>query len=301
MKQVRRLKLEEVKVLAEEGIELNAAEYQRQVEEREAQRKQEKEERLAREAMLTLEAMEREEQEAAEAAAKAADSPVKAAQTPFAEELSSQMPMDSSMKKQEHLWRNNSPNFLAEKSFNAAVAVLEPHCAVCSLFCSYMKCWSSQHRTTTHKLPHRGGWNQWVHVICAIGVAEARFVNAIDREPVDVSAKCVFCHTTNPSLNRGACIQCTHDNCATSFHVTCAQIAGVVMKPADWPYVVSVTCHKHKKGIQKGPELGLKVIGRNSDGWYYHCTIIGLATQTFYEVNFEEGSYSDNVHPENIV
>lgn len=28
----------------------------------------------------------------------------------------------------------------------------------------------------------------WVHVICAIAVAEARFVNAIDREPVDVSA-----------------------------------------------------------------------------------------------------------------
>lgn len=75
MKQVRRLKLEEVKVLAEEGIELNAAEYQRQVEEREAQRRQEREERLAREAMMTLEAMEREEQEAAEAAAKAAETP----------------------------------------------------------------------------------------------------------------------------------------------------------------------------------------------------------------------------------
>ena len=29
---------------------------------------------------------------------------------------------------------------------------------------------------------------RWVHVICAIAVAEARFVNAIDREPVDVSA-----------------------------------------------------------------------------------------------------------------
>lgn len=72
MKLFRRLKLEEVKVLAEEGIELNAAEYQRQVEEREAQRRQEREDRLAREAMMTLEAMEREEQEAAEAAAKAA-------------------------------------------------------------------------------------------------------------------------------------------------------------------------------------------------------------------------------------
>lgn len=62
-------------MLAEEGIELNAAEYQRQVEEREAQRRQEREERLAREAMMTLEAMEREEQEAAEAAAKAAETP----------------------------------------------------------------------------------------------------------------------------------------------------------------------------------------------------------------------------------
>lgn len=29
---------------------------------------------------------------------------------------------------------------------------------------------------------------RWVHVICAIAVAEARFVNAIEREPVDVSA-----------------------------------------------------------------------------------------------------------------
>lgn len=75
MKQFRRLKLEEVKVLAEEGIELNAAEYQRQVEEREAQRRQEREDRLAREAMMTLEAMEREEQKAAEAAAKAAGTP----------------------------------------------------------------------------------------------------------------------------------------------------------------------------------------------------------------------------------
>lgn len=73
MKQVRRLKLEEVKVLAQEGIELNAAEYQRQVEEREAQRRQEREERLAREAMMTLQAMEQEEQKAAEAAAQTAE------------------------------------------------------------------------------------------------------------------------------------------------------------------------------------------------------------------------------------
>lgn len=41
------------------------------------------------------------------------------------------------MKQQEHLWQNQSPNFLAEKAFNAAVAALEPHCAICSLFHPY--------------------------------------------------------------------------------------------------------------------------------------------------------------------
>lgn len=58
------------------------------------------------------------------------------------------------------------------------------------------------------------------------------------------------------------------------------------------------------KKAPKGPEsmtLGQKVIGRNRDGWYYHCTIIGVATQTFYEVNFDDGSYCDNLHPENIL
>lgn len=52
-------------------------------------------------------------------------------------EPSSLTQLDSDMKKQEHLWQNHSPNFLSEKAFNAAVAALQPHCAVCSLFCPY--------------------------------------------------------------------------------------------------------------------------------------------------------------------
>ncbi|KAK0132482.1 Lysine-specific demethylase 4B [Merluccius polli] len=326
-------------------------------------------------------------------------------------QLSPSMPLEGEMKKDEHLWQNRSPNFLAEKAFNAAVANLEPYCAVCSLFCPYTKptqelflsgpavprqgchtqplvpemCFSSG-AANTEPVPSnshigddgtslllrcsscclqvhascygvkpdmvQGPWtcsrcaadawavecclcnlrggalkrtvdNRWVHVICAIAVAEARFINAIEREPVDVSAvpdtrkslKCVYCHSRSIKQNAGACIQCSHDNCSTSFHVTCAHIAGVVMKPADWPYLVSVTCHKHAaisplekasgtvtifKG-PKGPAVGQRVIGRSSDGWYYHCTVIGLATQTYYEVNFDDGSYCDNLYPENIV
>uniref|UniRef100_A0A7N8WRD8 Lysine-specific demethylase 4B n=1 Tax=Mastacembelus armatus TaxID=205130 RepID=A0A7N8WRD8_9TELE len=317
-------------------------------------------------------------------------------------DLSSPMPLDNDMKKQEHLWQTQSPNFLAEKAFNAAVAELQPHCAICSLFCPYTKPHKegSVANDTPRKSPPRHGsrtrplvpemcfsvgagnteppptnyhigedgtslllccsachmqvhascygvkpdsvgesWicsrcaaragtecclcnlrggalktttdNRWVHVICGIAVAEARFVNPIEREPVDVTAvpetrknlKCVFCHGKIAHQNRGACIQCSYENCATSFHVTCAQIAGVIMTPADWPYVVSVTCHKHKRTVTSAQSmnLGQRVIGRNADGWYYHCTIIGVALQTFYEVNFDDGSYCDNLHPENIL
>lgn len=72
VKQFRRLKLEEVKILAEEGIKLDMSEYLRKVEEREEERRKQKDERMAREALLTLEALEREEQEQAEAALRGA-------------------------------------------------------------------------------------------------------------------------------------------------------------------------------------------------------------------------------------
>uniref|UniRef100_A0AAR2LWD9 Lysine-specific demethylase 4B n=1 Tax=Pygocentrus nattereri TaxID=42514 RepID=A0AAR2LWD9_PYGNA len=325
------------------------------------------------------------------------------------EELYSGLPVgdgvEQEAKKPEEglLWQNRSPNFLAEKQFNAAMATIEPHCAVCMLFCPYSQvltrephkepptgtvslcgtrtrplvpemCFSAG-AENTEPLPSSArigedgtsillactscnlqvhascygvkpdtkqeGWmcsrctavawtaacclcnlrggalkmttdDRWVHVICAIAVAEARFVNAVEREPVDVMAipdtrkslKCIYCHKTTKQIC-GACIQCSYENCSTSFHVTCAHLGGVVMKPADWPYVVSVTCHKHSgHAFVVGPRdlsLGQEAIGRNSDGWFYRCTIIGVASQTFYEVNFDDGSYCDNIYPENIL
>ncbi|XP_016379307.1 lysine-specific demethylase 4B isoform X4 [Sinocyclocheilus rhinocerous] len=499
MKQFRRLKLEEVKVLVEDGVELDMSEYLRKVEEREQQRRQQRDERMAREALLTLEALEREEQEQAEAALReeagedgktdSQDPPPenreeekkkkkkkkkpkhpdelsfqqvfehfassdiesngatpglqpspftklkkkvevkKSRRHPFSkppmrsphsivkqeassdEEMYSGLPVGGGVqpeaKKSEEsaLWQNRLPNFLAEKQFNAAMATIEPHCAVCTLFCPYTQpvkdpfhlsdtsgllsrvgcrtrplvpemCFSAG-AENTEPLPsnsHIGddgtsvllscgscglqvhascygvnpdtkqeGWmcsrctaaewtaacclcslrggalkkttdDRWVHVICAVAVAEARFVNAVEREPVDVTAvpdtrkslKCVYCHKTTKQIF-GACIQCSLDNCSTSFHVTCALLAGVVMKPADWPYVVSITCHKHKQTTQKVKNssrelsLGQEVIGRSSNGWFYRCTITGIGTQNYYEVNFDDGSYCDNVFPENLL
>ena len=43
------------------------------------------------------------------------------------------------------------------------------------------------------------------------------------------------------------------------------------------------------------------MITKNRNGLYYRCKVIGVTTQTFYEVNFDDGSYIDNIYPENIV
>lgn len=154
--------------------------------------------------------------------------------------------------------------------------------------------------------------HRWIHVICAIAVPEVRFLNVIERNPVDVSAipeqrwklKCVYCRKRMRKVS-GACIQCSYEHCSTSFHVTCAHAAGVLMEPDDWPYVVSITCLKHRAGGAGGQllrvvSLGQVVITKNRNGLYYRCRVIGTTAQTFYEVNFDDGSYSDNLYPESI-
>ncbi|NXV84219.1 KDM4B demethylase, partial [Atlantisia rogersi] len=155
--------------------------------------------------------------------------------------------------------------------------------------------------------------SRWIHIICAIAVPEAHFLNVIERHPVDISAipeqrwklKCVYCRKRMKKVS-GACIQCSYEHCSTSFHVTCAHAAGVPMEPDDWPYVVSITCFKHKAANQniqfrREVTLGQTVITKNRNGLYYRCKVIGMTTQTFYEVNFDDGSYSDNVYPESII
>ncbi|CAH2292889.1 lysine-specific demethylase 4B isoform X1 [Pelobates cultripes] len=299
-----------------------------------------------------------------------------------------------------HLWKNKSPNFAAERKFNAAVALIQPHCAVCSLFSPYRQdstpvpdsfipmskrgestkplipemCFTSS-ESNVDPLPistytgedgtspllsctnccvqvhascygvHpdlvkenwtcsrctasawaadcclcnlRGGAlqkttdNRWVHIVCAVAVPEARFVSAVERHPVDVSAipeqrcklKCVYCRR-KIRKDGGACVQCSVNRCSTSFHVTCAHSAGISVEPDDWPYVVSIKCFKHRSTNESNSSrevrVGQTVISRNRNGLYYKCQVIGSATQIFYEVNFDDGSYSNNVYPENVM
>ncbi|KAH0625847.1 hypothetical protein JD844_034178 [Phrynosoma platyrhinos] len=246
-------------------------------------------------------------------------------------------------------WKNKPPNFVAERRFNAAAALNEPYCAICTLFYPYNQasqmekeaaplpsgestslqpplkssrktkplipemCFTSSGENT-EPLPSNSyigedgsslliscarcclqvhascygirpdlvkeGWTcsrcsanalvadcclcnlrggalekttdgRWVHVICAIAVPEARFVNVIERHPVDITA----------------------------------------ILEQRWKLIP----------FSREVSLGQTVITKNRNGLYYRCKVIGVTTQTFYEVNFEDGSYSDNIYPENIV
>uniref|UniRef100_A0A8C5HWV8 [histone H3]-trimethyl-L-lysine(9) demethylase n=1 Tax=Gouania willdenowi TaxID=441366 RepID=A0A8C5HWV8_GOUWI len=158
--------------------------------------------------------------------------------------------------------------------------------------------------------------NKWVHVLCAVAVLEARFVNITERSPVDLSGiplqrfklKCYYCKKRMKKAS-GCCVQCSHGRCPTAYHPTCAQAAGVLMQPDEWPFVVHITCCRHKgpaqternKAAMHELSVGQKVICKHKNGRYYQCDVVQLSKEVFYEVNFDDGSFSDNLFPEDIV
>ncbi|AWP04316.1 putative lysine-specific demethylase 4A-like [Scophthalmus maximus] len=162
----------------------------------------------------------------------------------------------------------------------------------------------------------RANNDKWVHVLCAITVLEACFVNVTERSPIDLSAiplprfrlKCVYCRKRMKREVTGCCVQCSHGRCSTAFHPTCAQAAGILMHPDDWPFIVFVTCHRHRtpilpernKASMRELAVGQKVICKYRNTRYYHSDVVELTTATFYEVVFDDGSYSDNLLPEDI-
>ncbi|XP_075954806.1 lysine-specific demethylase 4A-like isoform X2 [Anarhichas minor] len=162
----------------------------------------------------------------------------------------------------------------------------------------------------------RANDDKWVHVLCAITVLEARFVNITERGPIDLSAiplprfklKCSYCRKRMKREVNGCCVQCSHGRCSTAFHPTCAQAAGMIMHPDDWPFIVFITCHRHKalsipernKASMRELAVRQRVICKHKNGRYYHSEVVELTTATFYEVVFDDGSYSDNLFPEDI-
>uniref|UniRef100_A0A667XW11 Lysine-specific demethylase 4B n=1 Tax=Myripristis murdjan TaxID=586833 RepID=A0A667XW11_9TELE len=154
--------------------------------------------------------------------------------------------------------------------------------------------------------------DKWAHVMCAVALPEARFSDEAKRSPIDTSRipmqryklKCIYCRKRCAGKRQaGACIQCSCGRCPTSFHVTCAHAAGVTMEPDDWPYVVSITCHRHQSRSSSAASisLGQTVISKHKNLRYYSSKVTQITSQTFYEVMFDDGSFSNDTYPEDIV
>ncbi|XP_041640850.1 lysine-specific demethylase 4C isoform X2 [Cheilinus undulatus] len=160
--------------------------------------------------------------------------------------------------------------------------------------------------------------DKWAHIMCAVALPEARFSNEAKRGPIDTSRipmqryklRCIYCRKRCAGKRQaGACIQCSCGRCPTSFHVTCAHAAGVTMEPDDWPYVVSITCHRHQsrsssakqRACQASISLGQTVISKHKNLRYYSSKVTQISSQMFYEVMFDDGSFSNDTYPEDIV
>uniref|UniRef100_A0A674CCM2 [histone H3]-trimethyl-L-lysine(9) demethylase n=1 Tax=Salmo trutta TaxID=8032 RepID=A0A674CCM2_SALTR len=156
--------------------------------------------------------------------------------------------------------------------------------------------------------------DKWAHVMCAVALSEVWFRDEVRRSPIDTSRipmqryklKCIYCRKRSVRRGQGgggACIQCSCGRCPTSFHVTCAHAAGVTMEPDDWPYVVSITCHRHQSRSSSAKDivLGQTVISKHKNLRYYSSKVTQVTSQTFYEVMFDDGSFSNDTYPEDIV
>lgn len=160
---------------------------------------------------------------------------------------------------------------------------------------------------------------KWAHVVCALTITEVKFENILKREPINideiisnrVKLKCYYCNPLHKSdKTTGVSVLCSVGKCTSSFHVTCAYAAGVLFETSDWPFPVYTTCNKHgahrEKAFAKEREMsnlkvGDKVYAKHKNTRYYKATVVKIERQIFCLLDFDDGSFSDDTFPEDIV
>jgi len=78
-------------------------------------------------------------------------------------------------------------------------------------------------------------------------------------------------------------------------------------EPGDWPFPVTMICHKHTISSAKlthssYPEIvkGDSVVAKHKNGRYYHTEVVEIEEQVFYSVDFDDGSFSNDLFPQDI-
>ncbi|CAG2115086.1 unnamed protein product [Medioppia subpectinata] len=162
------------------------------------------------------------------------------------------------------------------------------------------------------------GEKQWVHISCALLIPDVKFVNGIDKKPIDLSelkksrrtdrAGCIYCRKENPDNKMvdyfsGYCVQC---KCFASFHVTCGHRNGVVYAAGDWPEPITIACKKCSNVAQNNKKKlndrvlndvqnGETVIARHKNSRFYKAKIVNKIEQVFHHVHFDDNSFTEQL------
>ncbi|KAM6939983.1 protein AF-17-like [Xenentodon cancila] len=124
-----------------------------------------------------------------------------------------------------------------------------------------VRCELCPHKDGALKRTDSGGW---AHVVCALYIPEVQFANVLTMEPIILQyvpheryiKTCYICedHGRESKAASGACMTCNRQGCRQAFHVTCAQMAGLLCEE-EGPEADNVKycgyCKHHYNKMQK--------------------------------------------------
>ncbi|KAM6972008.1 protein AF-17-like [Aplochiton taeniatus] len=139
-----------------------------------------------------------------------------------------------------------------------------------------VRCELCPHKDGALKRTDSGGW---AHVVCALYIPEVQFANVLTMEPIVLQyvphdryiKTCCICedHGRESKAACGACMTCNRQGCRQAFHVTCAQMAGLLCEE-EGPEADNVKycgyCKHHYSKMQKK----MRASGENTGSSFSH-------------------------------
>uniref|UniRef100_G3TMK2 MLLT6, PHD finger containing n=1 Tax=Loxodonta africana TaxID=9785 RepID=G3TMK2_LOXAF len=148
------------------------------------------------------------------------------------------------------------------------------------------RCELCPHKDGALKRTDNGGW---AHVVCALYIPEVQFANVLTMEPIVLqyvphdrfNKTCYICEEQGRESKAasGACMTCNRHGCRQAFHVTCAQMAGLlceeeVLEVDNVKYCGYCKYHFSKMGMSRpvsycveGVGFGRLRLGRLASTW----------------------------------
>ena len=135
------------------------------------------------------------------------------------------------------------------------------------------------------------------------------------------SQKCGLCASLGRSRpHKTLSVKCTFGLCSRAFHVTCGLAAGCLFQAGDRPGHISVSCLQHvgvfnvkiqgkqgKSRTRQALDLPDLVVGdlalakHKVTRRFYWAEVVQVDRKRLLEVDFDDGSFSDELKPEDIM